>query len=498
MDMIAPVLNGFSVAFQPSNIFLCLLGAFLGTLVGVLPGLGPVGAMGMLLPATFYISPVGAMIMLAGIYYGAMYGGSTTAILVNIPGEVASVVTCLDGYQMARQGRAGPALGISAFGSFIAGIIGMVILFFLAPTLANVALGFGPPEYFSLMFLGFSIITYLSSGSMLKALMMVVVGCFLGVIGIDPVTGRERFTFGLDVLADGVGLVPVVMGIFGIGEVFANIEVVVTTPTFIERVSNLFPNRKDWRESFWPIVRGSVLGFFLGILPGGGAMLASFLSYGMEKKLSKTPERFGKGAIEGVAGPETANNAGAVGAFVPMLSMGIPSNAVTAILLGALIIHGIEPGPLLVTQNPDIFWGVIASMFAGNIFLLVLNLPFIGIWIKLLKVPYRILFPLIILFCVVGVYSTSYRVADIVIMLIFGLVGWGLKKFEYEGAPLILAMVLGPMIEKALRQSLILSDGSFLIFFSRPVSSVMMIIALVLLLSPVLPWFKRKPLPKED
>ncbi|MFZ2447117.1 MAG: tripartite tricarboxylate transporter permease [Syntrophobacteraceae bacterium] len=490
---------GFAVMFQPQNIFFCFLGAFLGTLVGVLPGLGPVGAMSILLPITFHVSPVSALIMLSGIYYGAMYGGSTTSILVNIPGEVASVVTCLDGYQMARQGRAGPALGIAAFGSFIAGTFGIVLLMFLAPTLANFALRFGPPEYFSLMMLGLAIVTYLASGSMLKALMMVAVGLFLGTIGTDIVSGRDRFTFGIPVLENGVGLVPLVMGLFGLGEIFSNIDHKATTRTIaLDRVKNILPSLDDWKKSAWPMVRGSFMGFFLGVLPGGGAILAAFASYAVEKRISKTPERFGKGAIEGVAGPESANNAGSTGAFVPMLALGIPSNVTIALLLGALMVHGIEPGPLLSTQHPEIFWGLIASMYFGNLILLVLNLPLIWVWIKLLKVPYRILFPIITLFCIAGVYTSSYQIADIVLMLFFGVVGWGLKKLEFEGAPLVLAFVLGPMLEKSLRQSLILSDGDFGIFFVRPISAILMLLVVFVLFSPLIPRLGRKPLPRED
>jgi putative tricarboxylic transport membrane protein len=498
METFHLLLNGFIVLIEPTNLIFCLMGAVLGTLVGVLPGLGPVGAISILLPVTFKISPLSSLIMLSGIYYGAMYGGSTTAILMRIPGEVASVVTCIDGYQMSLQGRAGPALGIAAFGSFIAGTFGVIILMFLAPTLANFALRFGAPEYFALMMLAISIITYLAHGSMVKALVMVAFGLFLGNIGTDIVSGRERFTFGIDILENGVGLVPVVMGLFGIGEVFINIEKIVPVKITSSKIAGLLPNLKDWKDSLGPIIRGSILGVFLGILPGGGAILASFASYAMEKKLSRTPERFGKGAIEGVAGPEAANNAGSTGAFVPMLAMGIPSNVTIAILLSSLMVHGIEPGPLLATQHPQIFWGLIASMYLGNIFLLILNLPLIGLWVKVLKVPYRILFPIITLFCIIGVYTTSYQVADIVLMLFFGLMGWGMRKYDYEAAPLVLAMVLGPMIEKSLRQALIVSNGSFKIFFSTPLAAILMTAALILLFSPLLPWLGRKPLPKED
>jgi putative tricarboxylic transport membrane protein len=498
MDILNHLLGGLSVVLEPTNLFFCFMGALLGTLVGVLPGLGPMGAMSILLPVTYKMSPVGALIMLSGIYYGSMYGGSTTSILVNIPGEVASVVTCLDGYQMARNGRAGPALGISAFGSFIAGTIGVVILMFMAPFLANFALRFGPPEYFALMLLGLSIITYLAHGSLIKALIMVLIGFFLGVIGPDIVSGMPRFNFGISVLENGVGLVPVVMGLFGLGEVFINIETEIRNRVFLDRVSGLLPSLQDWKESIGPILRGSILGFLLGILPGGGGILASFTSYALEKKISKNPEQFGKGAIAGVAGPEAANNAGSSGSFVPLLSMGIPMNATMALLLGALVIHGINPGPLLAVQNPDIFWGVIASMYLGNILLLILNLPLIGLWIKILKVPYAILFPIITLFCIIGVYTTSYQVADIMVMLLFGILGWAFRRLSFEGAPLILAMILGPMFEKTLRQSLIISDGSFAIFFSRPISGVLMILAIVLLISPIYPKLRPKQLPKED
>jgi putative tricarboxylic transport membrane protein len=426
-----------------------------------------------------------------------MYGGSTTSILMNIPGETASVVTCLDGYQMALQGRAGPALGIAAFGSFIAGTVGLVILMFLALAIANFALRFGPPEYFALMMLAVCLITYLGSGPMLKTLAMITLGFFLAIIGTDVATGRERFTFGIDVLENGVGLVTVAMGVFGLGEIFTNVEKMIKTKITSTRITHLLPDLKDWKDSFWPIIRGSFLGFFLGILPGGGGILASFVSYTIEKKFSKTPEQFGKGAIQGVAGPEAANNAGSSGAFVPMLAMGIPSNVTMAILLGLLLVHGVEPGPLLAYKHPDIFWGLIASMYIGNILLLVLNLPLIGVWVKVLKIPYPILFPLVMLLCIVGAYSTSYQIADIWLLLFFGLVGWAMRKYGYEGAPLVLAMLLGPKVEGSLRQSLILSDGSFAIFFTRPLCCIMMTVALVLLFSPLLPWFRRKPLPKE-
>ena len=491
---------GLSVALQPVNLFYCFVGVFIGTLVGVLPGIGPVGAMSLLLPTTFKATPEAAIIMLAGIYYGAMYGGSTTSILVNIPGEAASVVTCLDGYQMARQGRAGPALGIAAFGSFIAGTLSILGLMFLAPPLSKFALRFGPPEYFTLMVLGLTILIYLAHGSMPKALIMAGFGIILGLVGLDSINARPRFTFGKMELIDGVGLVPIVMGLFGVSEVLLNIEQVVRRDVLKTRVKGLLPTVKDWRDSTGPIARGSLLGFFLGILPGGGAVISSFISYAVEKRISKHPERFGTGAIEGVAGPESANNAATGGAFIPLMTLGIPPNVIMAMLLGAFMIHGVTPGPLMMKQNPGIFWGVIVSMYIGNIMLLILNLPLITIWVQVLKVPYKILFPLILLFCLIGVYSVNNVVFDIYIMLIFGIMGYLMKKFGYEGAPLVLAFVLGPLMENNLRKSLIMSQGDFTIFLARPLAAASLIVALFLLISPIIPRMgkKRKEIPKEE
>jgi putative tricarboxylic transport membrane protein len=482
---------GFSVALQPTNLFYCFIGVLIGTLVGVLPGLGPVAAMSLLLPATFHTSPVASIIMLSGIYYGAMYGGSTTSILVNIPGEAASVMTCLDGYQMARQGRAGPALGISAFGSFIAGTIGIIGMLLISIPLVNFALKFGPPEYFSLMVLGLMVLTFLTSTSMLRALMMASFGLIVGTIGLDNISGLARFTFNIPELLDGVGLVPVVMGLFGISEVLLNIELKIKREVFTTEVKGLLPTLDDWAKSIGPLLRGTVIGFFLGILPGGGAVIASFVSYAIEKRVSKHPEEFGKGAIEGVAAPEAANNSAAQGAFIPLLTLGIPSNVVMAMLLGALIIHGVTPGPLLLSQHPDLFWGVVASMYVGNAMLLVLNLPLIGIWVQLLRVPYSILFPLIILFCLIGAYSINNSSTDVLIMLVFGVIGYLMKKLSLDAAPMVLAFVLGPMMETALRQSLIKSRGSFSIFFTRPISATCLIIAIILMVIPLLPWFRR-------
>ena len=492
MELLYHLATGFGVALEPANLFACFVGVFIGTLIGVLPGIGPVGAMSLLLPVTFKSSPEAAIIMLAGIYYGSMYGGSTTSILVNIPGEAASVVTCLDGYQMARQGRAGAALGIAAFGSFIAGTFAVVGLMLVAPPLSRFALRFGPPEYFSLMVLGLTILVYLAHGSMVKALIMGLLGIVLGLIGLDPFNTKARLTFGQMDLMDGIGLVPIVMGLFGVSEVLLNIERQVTREALKTKIGGLLPSAQDWLESKWALIRGTVLGFFLGILPGGGGVIASFISYAVEKKFSKTPELFGKGAIAGVAGPESANNAAAGGAFIPLLTLGIPTNAVIALLLGALMIHGVQPGPLLMKQNPGLFWGVIASMYIGNVMLLVLNLPLIGIWVQVLKIPYRILFPIILLLCLVGVYSISNSVFDIYIMIGFGLFGYLMRKFEYEGAPLILAFVLGPMVEVNLRKSLIMSDGNFFIFFTRPLSAFFIILAIVLLVFPLIPGVGKK------
>jgi putative tricarboxylic transport membrane protein len=488
MDIFHHIFFGLGVALQPLNLLFCFIGVLIGTLVGVLPGLGPVAAISLLLPATFHASPVASIIMLSGIYYGAMYGGSTTSILVNIPGEAASVVTCFDGYQMARKGRAGQALGIAAFSSFIAGTLAVIGLAFMAPPLAAMALRFGPPEYFSLMVLGLTVLTFLAGGSMLKSLMMACFGVVIGNVGLDLITARPRFTFGWDILLDGVGLVPVVMGLFGVSEVLINVEEKVSSrEIFKAKFKGLLPNLQDWKDSIWPILRGSGLGFFLGILPGGGAVISSFVSYGVEKKLSKHPEEFGKGAIAGVAGPEAANNSATAGAFIPLLTLGLPSNAVMAILLGALMIYNMPPGPRLIISHPNLFWGVISSMYIGNIMLLVLNLPLISVWVKILKVPYPVLFPLILLFCLIGAYSLNNNPAEIGLMLIFGVLGYLMKKFKYDGAPLVLAMVLGPLMDNSLRQSLLMSGGSGMIFFTRPICVVILGVVALILLLPVLP-----------
>ncbi|MBI2210569.1 MAG: tripartite tricarboxylate transporter permease, partial [Deltaproteobacteria bacterium] len=421
MESLTSLAYGFNIALQPQNLLYCFIGVTMGTLVGVLPGIGPTATVALLLPATFKLDPISAIIMLSGICYGAMYGGSTTSILLNIPGEASSVVTCLDGYQMARQGRAGPALGISAFGSFIAGTFSILGLVVLAPTLAEFALKFGPPEYFSLMVMGLTVVAYLARKSMVKALMMTVLGVILGCIGLDPITATPRFTFGILELTDGIGLAPVVMGLFGIAEVLENLGVLARVEVFAGKIKGLFPNREDWRRSIGPIARGSLLGFSLGLLPGVGAIIPQFLSYGLEKRLSAHPERFGKGEIEGVASPEACNNAAVGGTFIPLLSLGIPSNAMTAILLGALMIYGLTPGPLLIKNSPDLFWGVIASMYIGNILLLILNLPLIPVWVSVLKIPYAYLSSFIILFCLIGAYSLNNSTADIFVAVIFSL-----------------------------------------------------------------------------
>jgi putative tricarboxylic transport membrane protein len=485
LESLTSLAYGFNIALQPQNLFYCFIGVTMGSLVGVLPGIGPTATIALLLPATFKLNPISAIIMLSGICYGAMYGGSTTSILLNIPGEASSVVTCLDGYQMARKGRAGPALGISAFGSFIAGTFSIVGLVIFAPTLADFALKFGPPEYFALMVMGLSVVAYLARKSMAKALMMAVVGIVLGCVGLDPITATPRFTFGILDLADGIGIAPVVMGLFGIAEVLENLGVLTKAEIFAGKIKGLFPDREDWRRSIGPIARGSLLGFFLGLLPGVGAIVPQFLSYALEKKLSRHPERFGSGEIEGVASPEACNNAAVGGTFIPLLSLGIPSNAMTAILLGALMIYGLTPGPLLIKNSPDLFWGVIASMYIGNIMLLILNLPLIPMWVSVLKIPYSYLSCFIILFCLIGAYSLNNSTTDIYIAVIFSLVGLLMKKFEFEGAPLVLAFVLGPLLETALRRSLILSDGSFLIFLQRPISAAFILFSVVVLVAPL-------------
>jgi len=492
MDLLSHILLGAQVLFTPINLFFCFIGVLMGTLVGVLPGLGPTAAIALLLPNTFHVPPVTAIIMLSGIYYGAMYGGSTTSILVNIPGEAASVITCLDGYQMAQKGRAGVALGVAAFGSFIAGTISVIGLMLVAPPLAKFALAFGPPEYFSLMLMGIVILIYLASGSILKALMMAVFGLLLGTIGMDSISGTQRLTFGLLELSDGIGLIPAIMGLFGVAEVISNVEKEIKREVIAAKIKNLLPNLQDWKDSFWPMIRGGILGFFIGILPGPAPVISAFSSYAIEKRLSKHPEKFGTGMIQGVAGPESANNAATGGAFIPLFTLGIPANSVIAILLGAFMIHGIQPGPMLISKYPELFWGTIMSMYLGNAMLLVLNLPLIGIWVKVLKVPYPILFPLILLFCLVGVFSLNYSKVEVALMIGFGVFGYLARKFQYEMAPLVLALVIGPMMENSLRLSLVISQGSPMIFLEKPIAAVFIFVSLALLISPFIPWIGRR------
>ncbi len=482
---------GFSISLQPGNLFACFMGVLLGTVVGVLPGLGPVGAISILLPFTMKISPVASLIMLAGIFYGAMYGGSTTSILVNIPGESASVVTCLDGYQMARKGRAGAALAISAIGSFAAGTLSIVGLSFLGPPLAKFALKFGAPEFFSIVIFGLTMVAYLSTGSKIKALLMAAIGLTLRTVGTDPIEGIHRFTHGSTTIMDGIELTAVVMGLFGISEVFFNIEQGLKGQETLDApIRGLWPTAKEFRVCLAPIGRGTFIGFFLGILPGMSAIVPTFISYGIEKRFSRYPEKFGTGVIEGVAAPESANNAATGGCLIPLLTLGIPSNVVVALLMGALMIQGIQPGPLLMREHPEVFWGVITSMYTGNMILLILNLPLVGIWVKILKTPYFLLFPLIVLFCVIGVYSVNNNIMDVFIMIIFGGIGYFMRKFQYEAAPMVLALVLGGLLENTFRQSLIVFRGNPLLFFHRPISSIFLILAFLVLLSAVLPIFK--------
>ena len=488
MELMDALALGFGQALQPLNLWWCLVGVFLGTVIGVLPGLGPTATIAILLPITFGLSPVSALIMLSGIYYGAQYGGSTTAILINLPGEASSVVTALDGYQMARRGRAGAALAASAIGSFFAGTVATVLLALFAPPLASIGLLFGPAEYFSLMVLGLVASIVLAHGSLIKALGMVLFGILLGLIGQDVQTGTPRFTMNVRELMDGVGLVLVAMGMFGIGEIVKNLEDPEVREVMVKQVTGLIPTREDMRRMVWPILRGTGLGSLLGILPGGGAMLASFAAYTVEKKVVNPPEGFGNGAIEGVASPESANNAGAQTSFVPMLTLGIPSNPVMALMIGALIIQGVTPGPTLVTEKPEIFWGVIASMWVGNLMLVVLNYPMIGMWVRLLTVPYAYLFPGILVFCAVGAFSLSNATFDLWIMVFFGVLGYVLTKLECEPAPLLLGLVLGPLMEENFRRAMTLARGDFLTFAQRPISAALLLVAVVavilLMLSP--------------
>jgi putative tricarboxylic transport membrane protein len=488
MDVFHAIGIGFATALTLKNIIYCFIGAFVGTVVGVLPGLGPVATISLLLPFSFTMDITSAIILMAGIFYGAQYGGSITAILVRIPGEASAVVTCLDGYAMARKGRAGAALGIAAFGSFIAGILVTIALFLVGPAMSGVALAFGPAEYTALVLLGLLLVTQLSSGSQTKALLMVSFGLLLSTVGRDPIYGAERFTFGIFSIYDGLNMALLAMGLFGVAELLIMAEggaqnaAPVAQPT---RLSDLLPNAADWRQSIGPILRGTGLGFFLGLLPGGGATLASFSAYVVERRLAKEPQRFGQGAIEGVAGPESANNAAAQSSFVPLLSLGIPANAVMAVILGALLVQGITPGPTLIANRPDLFFGVIASMLIGNLMLVVLNVPLISLFVLLLRVPGSILAPLIIVFCVVGAYTLSNSVAEVVIMIGFGIAGYLMRKIDHDPAPLVLAFVLGNILETNFRQALLVGKGSLSLFYTRPIAAVLIAVSLALVVLQV-------------
>ncbi len=491
MELFSNLALGFGVALTPLNLLYCFMGVLLGTLIGVLPGIGPIATIAMLLPVTFTLPPVSALIMLAGIYYGAQYGGSTTAILVNIPGESASVVTALDGYQMARKGRAGPALGISAIGSFFAGCVATIVIALFAPPLAEVALKFGPTEYFSLMVLGLVAAVVLAHGSLIKAISMVILGLLLGLVGTDVNSGVARYSFGIPELSDGIGFVTVAMGMFGIAEIITNLEMRDKREIFVHKIENLLPTMADIKRCIPAILRGTALGSALGILPGGGALLASFAAYTLEKKATGG-DTFGKGEIRGVAAPESANNAGAQTSFIPLLTLGIPSNPVMALMIGAMMIQGIAPGPQVMTERPQLFWGMIASMWVGNLMLVVLNLPLIGMWVKLLTVPYRMLYPAILLFCCIGVYSVNNSSFDIYMTCVFAVFGLVCVKLACEPAPLILGFILGPMMEENLRRAMLLSRGDASVFFTKPISAVLLGIAILLLLIVLAPAVKKR------
>lgn len=491
-DFVANLTLGFGVALTLQNIALCFLGCLVGTLIGVLPGVGPIATIAMLLPITFGLDPVGALIMLAGIYYGAQYGGSTTAILVNIPGEATSVVTAIDGHEMAKQGRAGIALGVAAIGSFFAGTVATLLIAALGAPLSQLALVFTPPEYFSLMLMGLVFAVVLARGSILKAVAMIVLGVLLSTVGTDLETGDERLTFGLGFLSDGVDFAVLAMGLFGIAEVLRNLDAPEERDVVRRPIGRLLPNMDDIRQCIAPVLRGTVVGSALGILPGNGAVLGPFAAYAMEKKIAKDSSRFGRGAIEGVAGPESANNAGAQTSFIPLLTLGIPPNAVMALMVGAMTIHGVIPGPQVMTKNPNLFWGMIASMWVGNLMLLIINLPLVGLWVRLLKVPYRLLFPAILMFCCIGIYSINSLPTDVMMIAFFGFVGYVFIKIGFEPAPLLLGFVLGKLLEEKLRQALTISRGDFMIFVDRPVSLALLVIAAVVLVLALMPSARRQ------
>jgi len=486
------LLLGFQVALSPAILGYAFLGCVIGTLVGMLPGVGPLTGISLLLPVTFGLNPTIALVMLAGVYYGAMYGGSTTSILMRIPGEAASVMTCIDGYEMTRNGRAGAALAIAAIGSFVAGTISVIGLMLLAPPLASIALKFGPPEYSALLLLGLLLLAYLSGGSIVKTLAMAVFGLLLGMIGIDAMSGFSRFSYGVVELGDGIGIVPVAVGLFGVSEILLASRNAAAAVVVQPKLRELLPSRTELKDSAAPIARGTVLGFFVGIIPGSAHVISSFISYALERKLSKHPERFGHGAIEGVAGPESANNAAASGALVPLLALGVPSGALPAVMLAALLIHGVTPGPMLIQSNPELFWGLIASMYVGNVVLLILNLPMIGLFINILRIPYPYLYPLILMFCVLGVYSISQSVVDVWIMVVMGLLGYLLRKLEFETAPVVLGLILSPMLELSVRQALAMSAGDYSIFLTRPISATMLAIGSAILAYALWSAFSRR------
>jgi TctA family transporter len=487
MDIFNNLIFGFGVALSLQNLLYCLIGVSVGTLIGVLPGIGPLGTIAILLPITYSVSPVGALIMLAGIYYGAQYGGSTTAILVNLPGETSAVVTCIDGYQMARQGRAGPALAIAAIGSFIAGTFGTLLIAVAGPPLADVALKFGSPEYFSLMLMGLVAAAVLAQGEMVKSLAMVAFGLLLGIVGTDVNTGTQRYSFGVPELSDGIGFIVVAVGVFAIGEIISNLGESDERRVFTAKVGSLMPSREDFKRSIGPILRGTGLGCFFGVLPGTGPAIASFASYILEKKIADDPSRFGKGAIEGVAAPESANNADAQCKFIPMLTLGLPASGVMALMLGALTIQGIQPGPQVMTQRPDLFWGLVASMWIGNAMLVILNLPMIGLWVKLLQVPYRLLFPAIMAFSAIGIFSVNNSSFEIYLTAVFGIVGFICMRLGFPLAPMLLGFVLGPMMEENLRRSMLMSGGDATVFVRQPISLAFVIATVAILIVMVLP-----------
>jgi len=493
MDLISNLNTGFGVALSLQNLAFALGGVFIGTLIGVLPGLGPVPAIAMLLPSIYTLDPTAALIMLAGVYYGAQYGGSTTAILINLPGESSSVVTAIDGYQMARQGRAGPALAVAGLGSFFAGCVGTLVLAAFAPALAGIAFAFGPAEYAALMLVGIIGAVVLASGSVLKAIGMVLLGLLLGMINTDALSGVERFTFDIPELNDGLGFVAVAMGLFGFGVIIGNLNLPAQSrAVFTREVKNLWPSKDDFRQAMPAVLRGTALGAVLGVLPGGGAILASFAAYALEKRVSSTPERFGKGAIQGVAGPESANNAAAQTSFIPMLTLGIPPNPVMALMIGAMVVMGITPGPKVMTENPQLFWGLIASMWIGNLMLIILNLPFIGIWVRLLTVPYRFLFPAIVCFCVIGLYTLSNNNFDIYLAGVFAAIGFAFIKLRCEAGPLLLGMVLGPMLEENLRRTLLVARGDWSVIITRPISGTLVVLAALMLVAALLPSVRQR------